>query len=296
METINLVAQQLREGTDAEAIIEEYPDFFTVYFRAFDHEKPFRRDLPKALKRARQLHDTAGNVERIMQACTVAEATLQPLFEKLLPREDVEPRLYLFIGRGMWDGHGLVGGKEPSMFFDMTLVNEHLSRDNFSLEVHFVHELVHALHYHLSPEFFPAFDKAHRRITDQFVAEGLATCVCREMTGCGDRQALWFGSLNEDQFDEWRKHARNWRQQVADDIQTLLQKGDVEDADALNEKLFRIPGQLQQGRVGYLYGTEVVESVRDSTGDWECLRWSREQWNRQFQEYFDRRGSRVEDV
>lgn len=287
METINLVAQQLSKDTDAETIIDEYPEFFTTYFRAFDQEKPFRRDLPKALKRARQRHDTSANAERIIEAIAVAEATLQPLVEQFLSKEDVEPRLYLFIGRGMWDGHGLVGEEKPAMFFDMTLINEHLLNDDFSLHVHMAHELVHGLHYYLCPEFFPAFDKKnHRRIIDQFIAEGLATCICREMTGCGDRQALWFGSLDEDQFHDWRVYARDWQQHVGDDIQMLLRDGEVEDADALNEKLFRIPGPLEQGRVGYLYGTEVVESVRDHTGDWSCLRWSPQQWDEPLQHYF----------
>lgn len=281
----NIARQQITKDK-TKSVVEQNRTFFDEYFRAFDDEEKFRRDLPKAIDRARS-RDTRGNIERIVEAARDAQELIEPVVGQVLGDDADEMTLYIIIGRGMWDGHGLTVGDGPSLFLDMTLMNEHLRDDRFALDTHLVHEMTHAIHYHLCPDFFPALDKpVHRRVLDQFAAEGIATRLSRRLTGCDERRALWFGSLDDDEFTKWQEHAESVREELGARIHQLLEGDHLEELEELNEKLFRIPGELLEGRVGYLYGRDIVQQRADGCGLAELFETPSEEWDTAVGRYF----------
>lgn len=281
----NLATSQLRADEDPTFVIDEHPEFFGEYFRAFDDENEFREMLDRAVERARTRHDTPDNIGAIVEAARRAEQQVEPVFEAA-GLHGCDTELFVFIGRGMWDGHGMAGGDRPRWFLDMTLINEHLTDEDFALDVHLVHEMIHAVHYLVSPGFRPAFDKSFRRlIVDQFVAEGLATRVSRRITGCEEGEALWFGSLDAGEFETWRNHARQQRGAIGEKL-SELDDGNDENGGALNEKLFRIPDDLVRGRIGYLYGRDIVAEHLEDRQLGEVLERPPQAWEADVRDYF----------
>lgn len=193
--------------------------------------------------------------------------------------------LVLMSGPMLFDGHGLLVGDRPVVFFDMELVRRHFEDGEFEVRTHVAHEIGHGIHYASVPAFYPGSSKGPgQEVWHRLVAEGLAVRLSEQLVGVAPRNALWFGLLDADSYRDWcaearRRDAALWRSVLAADASLRF------DSEVWGE-LFRGGGASNLGRFGYLYGREIVERAERDHSWLELTRLQPDAWRRYVDEYF----------
>ena len=144
-------------------------DFLQSYEQFFS--KNARPKISLAVKKIDQ--------EKLEVAASKIELQLLELYEEFseaLPELSL-PDSILFIGDQTTDGHGIKVKNSWYLFIDVnTVVAQH--RQNSDMKWFLAHELVHAIHYSLMPEFFKGnHSSAEDYILKFMMAEGIATWV-----------------------------------------------------------------------------------------------------------------------
>jgi len=90
------------------------------------------------------------------------------------------------------------------------------------------------------------------------VAEGLATYVSFLVTPSTICDAYWFGQYPREKVEGWIDQCESERARIADRIDV----GESEVPSKLMEELFDVKGsELGKSRIGYYYGTKIVQNV-----------------------------------
>lgn len=166
-----------------------------------------------------------------------------------------EAKLVLFVGKKCSNGHVF---KNQGRFFTWIPVETYPSRCAVSVFV--THELVHALHYEMTPSFFFDDLETKNHVGRQLITEGVATFLSAEILAIDDVTALWADYLPT----EW---AQQWMAKRNQNVATLSQwaldnfHASYEDNDFFNyyglddEDIF-------SSRSGYFLGNEVLKEVK----------------------------------
>jgi uncharacterized protein YjaZ len=161
-------------------------------------------------------------------------------------------RFVLFVGENTSNGHAFKDGDELIVWLPVeTYTSKMLA------EVFIAHELAHALHYRMSPEFYTTDKNEMWKGFRQLVTEGLATYVSREVMGADDGTALWADFLNSEQLSNWMKRCREKLEALCSHFIDVIQKDEKERMLFLASD----PDDVLKFRAGYFVGLKVVEEI-----------------------------------
>ena len=143
---------------------------------------------------------------------------------------------------------------KPYVFFDLSLFNFILSNSNHKTEVHVCHEIVHGIHYFQNPEYYQG---NYKTIEDKYIkkmkAEGTASYLSELITGCKLIDAMGFGFMGEDEFENWIDECNELRESYFESINRAI-KDNIFDKELYNRLFFMCGDSITDGRYGYYYG------------------------------------------
>ena len=216
------------------------PELFCHYFNHWCPRSYHYSNLSESELRAR-----SSRVRRTLD-------DLIPLFES--KRYDCRNlSAVLFVGGNTSNGHALLNGTHSVIWLPVeTYANEMRAR------VFVAHEIVHALHYTLSPDFYFQDEEARLNLGRQLITEGLATFLSAEILGISDREALWADYLNASLWEQWISTCQG--RAVA--IRSLCR---VYFSTTWGRELFQAndPENIMRYRAGYFVGLCLVREVAE---------------------------------
>lgn len=263
MKFISFTGEELTGEKGLQNVLTQNQHFFTEYFRTFVAKERFITDTNIALNRINP-DDLQIKINLIIKSFEI----LVPKIQEFL-HEDVNLPVYLVVGPGVWDGHGILIDGRPAVFFDMTAMLDLMNNPAFNLEFHLTHKTLHAIHYSYTPEFYPG---NYKNIRDKYlrrmIAEGVVTYLSSQILVGAPGDYLWFGLLDQMRTRFWISRSEMDKQIVWGTLRRLV--ADNQDDAELGMKLFSVgdydPEVMMEGRLGYYYGTEIARSVAEDVG------------------------------
>jgi hypothetical protein len=124
--------------------------------------------------------------------------------QDLLGKEELDiDLLQVIVGTGCQtsNGHALLNGLAPIVW---------LSLSNYpslaSAKIFFLHEILHGLHYHQSPDYFFKNQEEKNHVGRQLVTEGLVTYATQQLYSCSDEESLWADYLPTEERGTLMEH------------------------------------------------------------------------------------------
>jgi hypothetical protein len=158
----------------------------------------------------------------------------------------------LFVGNHTANGHAFLDHGKPIAWFAMECFDSRLEAKIFTM-----HELIHAVHYAICPEF--AFDTTEQQhnISRQLITEGVATYLTKRLWNTTDDVALWADRLSRKRLHSWMDTCRNSERELFQYIAANFESSDS------TIKIFHSadPEDIYSYRAGYYAGLKVIESI-----------------------------------
>lgn len=215
-----------------------YPELFRHYFHFWA-----KRKYPDIRSSVATLHEQSDVIRR----------RLPRILQKFESRGFDTGRLsfVLFVGKGCTNGHAMRGGKGWVVWIPVeTYPTVRL------VDVFVTHEIAHALHYSVSPNFYFSTKGEQRHFARQLLTEGIATFVTTKILGCSDNSALWGGFLGTQQLGIWLSACNEaWPELIA----TAQRHFDSESSTELFQG--NDPSDVFKFRAGYFLGLRLIKSI-----------------------------------
>lgn len=194
---------------------------------------------------------------------TIRKVWIDNLINKLKPalaehELDIDSLVMVYlIGVGTTNGHAF---RHDSKFYVWLPLETYTSP--LLVDIFVTHEIAHALHYRLSPDFYFEDKDDKLRIGRQLITEGLATYATQKLLGISSMQALWADYLNDDDIRKWlqacESETPNLYRLIADNY--YRNNPDIKIFYAAN------PDDIYQYRSGYYIGLKLIEEYAEITG------------------------------
>ncbi|MUV38813.1 hypothetical protein JNUCC1_02684 [Lentibacillus sp. JNUCC-1] len=249
MEIINLAEKQMNGGTDCNVLS---GPFFREYFRSFNSNANFEQDTTQ-LMRLYTLQDVSETISFLE---SMAEEVLYRINDVL--NRDADFDIIVFFGDCSYDGHGILIDKQPYVFFDLNAIIPRLDFYNFNAFI--THEMLHALHYSLNPDFYRGnFRAVEERYLKLLLSEGIATHLSYVISEEKIEDTYWFGYLKSEHVWDWVKNCETMKADTGADLHRAIDAGKLD--NTLYNRLFGIEDftKLTSYRTGYYYGAEIVK-------------------------------------
>jgi len=284
MKFINFAEEQIKKE---KAILKEN-SFFNDFVSEFIALTEYSRDFEKGVKDSFEVIDkeeTFRNMDKLIIAFQEIESLIFHFFGKI-----EIPEVILFLGPYAWDGHGIIIKEKSYMFLNMRMMNFHLSIPTFAIKTHLLHELLHAIHYDIIPEFYPGNYKTPEEIYfKKMYAEGMASYLSGKIAGTGYKESLTFGHIDENLCQKWIKDCNELKKSFWNSIDEAFTNN--QNNEELWYRLFSIPDTkpdaLARGRYGYYYGTKISEKIAEKFGETVLLNLKIQDINIHIREYFE---------
>lgn len=188
------------------------------------------------------------------------------------------PDVFAFRGNGDLDGHALIVHNKPIAFIDLEVMESRYKMALFEPLTHLAHELIHAVHYHLSPEFSmqEVVKKENSwQLLKRTIAEGIATCLTRRLLGksCDE---YWFGLIQSSEVNTWKRNCEKFWNRDFELIKNKSSDTNI-DIEFLSLSSFSMD-DLLRGRRSYFHGTLLVEALSKEESIHDVLTWSLDDW------------------
>lgn len=161
-------------------------------------------------------------------------------------------RAIFCVGNGTANGHAFLDQEGPAAWFAIECFRTELETKVFTM-----HELIHALHYGLNPEF--AFDTMEQKnlVSRQLITEGIATYLTKRLWDLTDEEALWADALPSSQINSWMAACRNSERELFEFVRLHFDSSDssIELFYAAN------PEDIFSYRAGYYVGWKLIEFI-----------------------------------
>ena len=115
----------------------------------------------------------------------------------------------LMVGAGGANGHAFLRRGSPIAWFAVESYTSVLQAKVFVM-----HELVHALHYGLSPEYAFRCSEEKNLVWRQLITEGIATSLTKRLWSIRDEEALWADTLPTEQCRRWMLECQHSKQEL----------------------------------------------------------------------------------
>jgi uncharacterized protein YjaZ len=242
MDVVSLTPQFVRflKGEISEAeYIALNPSFFKHYFTYWAHQGSFESKYSSLEYSVRD--------ERVRKHIILATEKLSSIGLSLSAISSL-----IFVGSEAANGHAF---KFDDRFIAWFALETFSSEEEATVFV--MHELIHTLHYHASPDFYFETPADRRLIWRQLITEGIATYLTFDALGVTESEALWADFLPKPQLEDWMASCK---QQEKDLFQYILDNYDSCDASiaifyAAN------PKDIWAFRAGYYVGLQVIKKI-----------------------------------
>lgn len=132
----------------------------------------------------------------------------------------------------------------------------------FAMDVFFIHEIAHALHYQRQPDFFFKDEVERTQIFRQLVTEGIATLASKELLRIRDEQALWADYLPPQEVQRWYEQCQRRKGELFQMVAGKLITSDPQN------RLFSYSNSadVAENRAGYYLGLRLIEHFMETEG------------------------------
>lgn len=160
----------------------------------------------------------------------------------------------LFVGQGSTNGHALkLGSKFPIWLPVETYYTSLLAH------VFIAHEIIHALHYERSPEFYFEKREDMYHTGRLLVTEGMATYLTKEILEIDEGTALWADHLPKEDQSVWLDLCDENQGKIREILRRNFHGGQE------GAVLFQAnnPNDILEYRAGYYIGLKIIEKIAD---------------------------------
>jgi len=230
---------EIFKAKDLRSYERSYPALFSHYFKYWAKRKYFSNHLSKNEVKKRKL--------------LVIEA-LKDL-EKRLISARFEMRnmdVVLFVGQGTTIGHAFKDGNKFIVWLPLEGYKTKLQAKIF-----ITHEIIHALHYSHSPDFYFNNIAEKRSVIRQLITEGMATYLSMKVLKEDEGVALWADYLTKSKLKIWLQECRQKEQQ----LYKLVLKNFSSSNPKIGLFYANDPTDIVNYRAGYYVGLRLVEAV-----------------------------------
>ena len=218
-----------------------YPALFDHYFRYWaDENNPIIKMTESELaERSAMMRRESRSVEGKIRASGLDINDLQ---------------VVLFVGTGSTNGHAFQDNNRFVVWLPVETYSSPLLARVFA-----THEIIHALHYNASPEFYFDSKEDLRRVSRQLAAEGLATYLTMRILDCDEITALWADYLSEDKAGLWMDEFRSREREIFGYLLENFSSGDPE----IMPFVAADPADILRYRAGYYAGLKLIRQIAD---------------------------------
>lgn len=163
----------------------------------------------------------------------------------------------LFVGQDTSNGHAFKDNEKMVVWIPIeSYISSSLVR------VFITHEIIHALHYVKSPDYYSENSEDMRRMSRELITEGLATYLTAKILNVDDLTALWADYLPADKTKSWLDECERRKTELYGYIL------DNYDRSGPDIKLFQAadPDDILKFRAGYYAGMKIVERIERDMG------------------------------
>ena len=161
------------------------PELFEHYFKFWGHKDSFKPTLNE--------QQVSQKKERVLDSL----GKLESKFHKYgLDIKDI--RVILFVGQNYTNGHSAQVKNEFVVFLPIEEYETKMQADIF-----IAHEIVHALHYTQTPDFYFQSVAEKENFGRLLITEGIATYISKTITKVTTEQALWADYRSNEPIKGW---------------------------------------------------------------------------------------------
>ena len=262
MNIIDLTDSYLKhilEENNLEAYENSLPELFRHYFKFWASREAWHKELDRGevIKRKNLVLSRLPGIEEKLRQGGFDAGTLQ---------------IIIFVGQGTTNGHALEYKNDFAVFLPLEGYRTEKQADIF-----ITHEIMHALHYRASPEFYFRTGEERVSFLPQLITEGLATYLTKKIWKIDDGEALWADYLPESAQKKWLEECKKENAELLKEVKNLMAaKGGQADLFSGNDT-----GDIRKSRAGYFVGLELVEAAaRRRISDLDLLKLKRNEFEK----------------
>lgn len=215
-----------------------HPDLFSHYFKYWANRENFSDNIisREELELRRDL------------VCNNLQSVIQSIEDYGLSADNFT--LILFTGQNTSNGHAFMNGSDMTVWIPVEAY-----RTALQVKVFLAHEIIHGIHYLLSPGFYFRNESERIHTGRQLISEGIATYFTKQALGISGSEALWADYLTEQAVNNWLTECR----QRDKELKMLFSKHFSESDDNLQLFFANDPSDILRFRAGYYAGLEFVK-------------------------------------
>lgn len=247
MEIVDLTGDYIKhilDNQDLTSYQRSYPSLFRHYFRYWARRRYFSKALNRVQveKRLNLILPRLSRIEKKIKRYGLDVSSL---------------KIVLFVGQNTSNGHAFRDGTDFIVWIPVETYSTPLLVDVFV-----THEIIHALHYSASPDFY-FFSAAEKRLMSrQLITEGIATYLTKHIMRITQAEALWADFLPEEKLRAWLGECGQREKDLCKFVVNNFSSTSPEVV------LFYMlnPRNIYEYRVGYFLGSRLVDRIVRSEG------------------------------
>jgi uncharacterized protein YjaZ len=247
MEIVDLTGNYIKHiicNQDLTSYQKSYPSLFRHYFRYWAE----RRNLSKTLNR--------GEVKKRLNLILSKLSRVEKKIKKY--GLDISSlKIVLFVGQNTSNGHAFRDGSDLIVWIPIETYSTPLMVDVFV-----THEIIHALHYLRSPDFYFNTVAEKRSVLRQLITEGIATYLTKHIMRISQAEALWADFLSKQKIKAWLKECRQKEKELCKFVLNNFSSTSPELALFYSSN----PRNIYEYRAGYFLGLRLVDLIVRTEG------------------------------
>ena len=218
-----------------------YPELFSHYFRYWSNREPYSALLTKSevIKRRNLISGVLNEIEERFLVNNIETKNLS---------------LVVFVGQGTSNGHVF---RDHEKF--MVWIPVECYKTNTQARIFVTHEIIHSVHYSLSPDFYFENSKDKRSIGRQLITEGIATWLTLKILQIDEGVALWADYLSKRDLRLWINECKQREMELLN----LVQKTFRSTSNSIGLFNAGNTSDVTGNRAGYYVGLKLIEGLSE---------------------------------
>lgn len=216
-----------------------FPELFEYYFTfwAPRHYWHSELDSEQVVEKRRLIIDRLPHIEKCFSNYGFDTKNLQ---------------IVLIVGQGTTNGHAFKHKNEFVTFLPIETYETPKQVDVFTS-----HEMLHAMHYTLQPDFYFNTQREKGSILRQLITEGLATYLTKDVLNISEGEAFWADYLSVEDCSKWIRSCNDMKRALFLDAKKYIEE------NLTSPDLFYAndPDDVRKYRAGYFIGFELVKEI-----------------------------------
>ncbi len=230
------------ESGDLQGYQETYPELFRHYLQYWGSSKTGFARLSERLlrRRSRLIRRMIGDIESLMLKSGFTLTGIEAV---------------LFVGQRTSNGHALRDGDSWIVWLPLEAYPTALQ-----MRVFVTHEILHALHYRESPDFYFDSMAEKRSVVRRLITEGVATWLTMRVLGIDERTALWADYIPRRKIRAWLQECKAKEHELCKFILENLFSSDP----AIGVFYAKDADDIFNYRAGYYIGLKLIKHIATS--------------------------------